>query len=135
MAQIHVFGYVEEDLIPKQSQTSIAYVCFHLREYLGKGRWQTYQVWVWGSDVHRMKRLGIKSGSLIWLTGKLELVDCTMDHGKVQTKVLKVYCSDFGYLPQRGTIKADTKQSTGIAAADDLPIPEEIDGDRMPLPE
>ncbi len=135
MAQIHVFGYVMEDPIPKQSQTNNAYVCFPLREYLGKGRWQTYQVWAWGSNVHHMKRLGIKSGSLIWLTGKLELVDCTVNHGKERTKALKVFCNDFGYLPHSKNGKVDTKQSNGIADTQDLPIPEEIDGDRMPLPE
>ncbi len=135
MAQITVFGHVAEEPVLKQSQKGNAYVCFSLREHMGKGRWQTYQVWVWGSNAYRITRLGMKSGSLIWITGKLELVDCTVNHGKERTKILKLYCSDFGFLPKRRYSKADTMQSTGISDIEDLPVPEEIDGDRMPLPE
>lgn len=135
MAQITVFGYVTEDPVPKQSQNSNAYMSFSLRENIGKGRWQTYQVWAWNQTVQRIIGLNVKSGSFIWLTGKLELVDCTVNHGKERTKVLKIYCSDFGYLPQRKSSKADAKQLSSIANTEVLPIPEEIDGDRMPLPE
>lgn len=135
MAQITVFGYVAENLVPKQSQKETAYVCFQLREYMGKGRWQTYQVWAWGSIVARMERLGIKEGSLIWLTGSLELVDATIKHGREKTKLLKVYCSDVGYLPRPKRSKQDAENETAAVQPECSPPPETLDGDRMQLPE
>ncbi len=135
MAQITVFGYVSEDPVPKQSQAKNAYVCFQLREYLGKGRWQTYQVWAWEPCVQRIIRLNVKRGSFIWLTGRLELVDCTVKQGKEKTKVLKVYCSELGYLPHRKNSQADAEMSTGMMDLPEYPVAQEIDGDRMPLPE
>ncbi len=133
MAQITMLGCVMENLVPKQSQAGIPYVCFPLREQIGKGRWQTYQVWAWNDLALRLNRLGIHKGVTIWLTGRLELVDCTSDRGKGRTKLLKVYCSDFGFLPGQKVPKASSPTDT--AALPELPIPKEIDGDRMPLPE
>lgn len=134
MAQITVFGTVAEDLILKRSQRNIAYVSFHLREYLGKGRFQTFQVWVWDSDADRIMRLGIHKGSLIWVSGSMELVDCTQQHGKERTKILKVYCKDFGYLPRNKGTDHLAQQENGITDAGFFPAPKELDGDRMPLP-
>ena len=135
MAQITVFGCVMEDPIPKQSQNQIAYACFSLREHLGKGRVQIFQVWVWGNDVARITQLGIKAGSLIWISGSMELVDCTQQHGKERTKILKVFCRDFGYLPkQKGTGQIASNE-TGISCPVPPPLVKELDGDRMPLPE
>ena len=91
MAQIQVIGYVDADLQLKQSQKETAYVSFYLKEQIGKGRWQTYQVWAWSNLAARMERLGVKEGSLIWLTGSVELVDCTTKHGQEKTKLLKIY--------------------------------------------
>ncbi len=133
MAQITVFGSVSEDLILKRSQRNIAYVSFHLRELLGKGRFQTFEVWVWGSDADRIMRLGMNKGSLIWVSGSMELVDSTQQNGKERTKILKVYCKDFGYLPRLKC--ADQIAQQGITDADSVPVPKELDGDRMPLPE
>lgn len=82
MAQIFVFGHVKENLLVKKSQKGSEYVCFHLKEHTGNGRTQTYQVWAWGEDVSRLVRFGVKEGSLIWLTGAIQLVDCTDSHGK-----------------------------------------------------
>lgn len=135
MAQITVFGYVTDDLVPKQSQRNVAYVCFHVKEHIGKGRCQTYQVWAWGNDVTRMTQLGIKNGSLIWLSGSLELVDCTENQGRERTKILKVYCKDFGFLPGRKIARQDMQQNRGIPPVSPPPIPEILDGDRMPLPD
>ena len=134
MAQIQVIGYVDADLQLKQSQKETAYVCFQLKEHIGKGRWQTYQVWAWGNLAARMERLGVKEGSLIWLTGSLELVDCTVKQGKEKTKLLKVYSSDFGFIPRRKTERQDADKGT-TAPVEPEPTPEVLDGDRMQLPE
>ena len=135
MAQITVFGSITEDLILKRSQRNITYVSFHLREFLGKGRFQTFQVWVWGSDADRIMRLGMNKGSLIWVSGSMELVDSTQQHGKERAKVLKIYCKDFGYLPRNKGADQFAQQKQGITEAGSVPAPLELDGDRMPLPE
>ena len=134
MAQIQIIGYVDTDLQLKQSQKETAYVCFQLKEHLGKGRLQTYQVWAWGNLAARMERLGVKEGSLIWLTGSLELVDCTVKQGKEKTKLLKVYSSDFGFIPRHKTERQDADKGTAAPVEPD-PTPEVLDGDRMQLPE
>lgn len=135
MAQITVFGYVADNLVPKQSQRNVAYVCFYLKEHVGKARWQTYQVWVWGNDVTRITQLGIKKDGLIWLSGSLELVDSTANQGKERTKILKVYAKDFGYLPYRRNARQDTQRTQSIPQPVPPPEPEILDGDRMPLPD
>ena len=134
MAQIQVLGYVDADLQLKQSQKETAYVCFQIKEHLSNGRWQTYQVWAWGNLAARMERLGVKEGSLIWLAGSLELVDCTVKHGRERTKLLKIYCSDFGYIPRCKAERQEADKGT-TAPIEPEPTPEVLDGDRMQLPE
>ncbi len=99
MAQIYVFGHVENDLVPQTSQKGSTYVCFYLKERTGKGRFQSYQVWAWEEDVFRLLNGKVHKGSFIWLTGTQELVDCTADQGKTKTKRLKVYCAA-SYIPK-----------------------------------
>ena len=135
MAQITVFGTVTEDLVLKHSQRNIAYISFHLREHLGNGRFQTFQVWVWSSDADRIIRLGIHKGSLIWVSGSMELVDSTQQHGKERTKVLKIYCKDFGHLPRNKDEDQFAQHENSITEAGSIPAPKELDGDRMQLPE
>ena len=137
MAQIYVFGHVEEDLVVKTSQKNSPYVCFTFKEQTGKGRTQSYQVWAWNADVSRLVKLGVKKGSLLWLTGTMQLVDCTEDHGKVKTKVMKVFLTNWGYLPGKYP-----RQNEADAENDPGPIPdppalpmEVMDGDREALPE
>lgn len=134
MAQIQIEGFVAAEIQQKLSLKKNVYVCFPLKEYLGKGRWQTYQVWAWGDIPARMERLSIKEGSRIWLTGSLELVDCTANQGREKTKLLKVYCSNFGLIPRHKTGRQNA--DIGIAASvESQTTPEVIDGDRMQLPE
>ena len=134
MAQIQVIGYVEADLQPKQSQKETAYVCFQLKEHLGKGRWQTYQVWAWDRVLAQLQRLNIGKGSLVMVSGFLELVDCTTNHGREKTKLLKIYCGNFETIPYR---KGERKSADKDPAVSEPPPPppEVLDGDRMPLPE
>lgn len=135
MAQIFVFGLVENDLEVKKSQSDSSYVCFYLKEHTGKGRMQSYQVWAWGDNVSHLTRLNVKKGSRVWITGTLQLVDCTMDHGKVHTKLLKVYLSNWGYVPSRHSVQNTAANELGLLQEDHLPSAEILDGDRKPLPE
>lgn len=137
MAQVFVFGQVGDDLELKTSQKGNVYVCFWLRELLAKGRFQQYQVWAWGEDAQRLERLRVKKGSMIWLTGLLQLVDCTVNHGQTKTKLLKVALTDWGYLPTQRL--APPVSHPAVSALADKEQPPDfpggiLDGDRDTLP-
>lgn len=135
MAQIFVLGRVEDDLVIKTSQSESAYVCFRLTEQAGKGRTQTYQVWAWNEDASRLDRLGVRKGKTIWLTGTLELVDCTTGQGTAKAKLLKVYLTNFGFVPGHYSGERHTAIPNGPETAAAAPPPEVLDGSREPLPE
>lgn len=137
MAQIFAFGRVEDDLILKRSQRDSTYACFGVTEQTGKGQSQYYQVWAWGDDTSRLARLGVRKGSQIWFTGTLQLTDCTTNHGKDRTKLLKVYLSGFGFVPGRPPkgIPTDPPNAPAATALPVQPPMEVLDGDREPLPE
>ena len=141
MAQIFVFGCVTADLQLKQSQKQTPYVCFDLAEHIGYGNGQRtvyYQVWAWGEDALRLIRLKIKKGSMIWLTGSQELVDCTSQNGDVKTKRLKVFLDNCGFLPSWQPKPPDVSLPDGqvtAACANSFPPLEVLDGEREALPE
>ena len=137
MAQIYVLGRVEEDLVVKTSQKNSPYVYFNFKEQTGKGRTQSYQVWAWNENVSRLVTLGVRKGSLLWLTGTMQLVDCTEEQGKGRTKVMKVFLANWGYLPtkQSASIQADVENETGQLSDSPIPPAEVMDGDRTALPE
>lgn len=132
MAQVFVFGRVEDDLKLKTSQRDTAYVCFRLRERLSNGLTQQYQVWAWGEDALRLDGR-VKRGSMIWLSGSLWLVDCTTNRGQTPTKVLKVALADWGFLP---TAQPTGSRAFAPANKEEPPDPpvRVLDGDRDPLP-
>ena len=133
MAQINVIGYVTQDIVLKQSREGNAYVHFFMKEYLSKSRYQTYQVWIWENMIPKLKRYKIKKGSLIWITGSLELVDCTAWGLQDMHKMLKINCNDLGAIRVN---LAEAKPAESMTADSVSPgSPEELNGDRNQLPE
>lgn len=136
MAQIFAFGRVENDLVPKKSQKDSTYVCFGFTEQTGKGQFQYYQVWAWDDEVSRLIQLGIKKESRLWITGTQRLVDCTAGRGKEKDKVLKIYLSDFGFLPGHFPKESPADFPNDPETAESTPPPMEVlDGERESLPE
>lgn len=135
MAQIHVFGRVMWDLIPKESQSKQQYVCFDLMERSSSNHPEFYQVWAHGDQVKRLMQLNVKKGSMIWLTGSQRLADIRLKDGST-VKKLKVWLTDFGFLPGQHPKAKPENEQHGSASAVTAPNPSEItDGDREPLPE
>ena len=133
MAQINVIGYVTQDIVLKQSREGNAYVHFFMKEYLSKSRYQTYQVWIWENMIPKLKRYKIKKGSLIWITGSLELVDCTAWGLQDMHQMLKINCNDLGAIRVN---LAEAKPAESMSADSVSPgSPEELNGDRNQLPE
>lgn len=134
MALVYTFGHVTNDIVPKQSQKGTSYICFYMQERLGNSQSQTFQVWAWGELVNHLTRIGIRKGSLIWISGTLELTDCTEGQGQNKTKCMKVYLSACGYVYGRQSKQLETASNeTGMLSP--IPPVTELDGDRMPLPE
>ncbi len=136
MAQIFVFGQVENNLDVKKSQKNSSYVCFYVKEQ-ANGRRQSYQVWAWDTDVSRLVQLGVKKGSQIWITGTLQMVDATDSQGIIKTKLLKVYLTNWGYisLPSSTHSHVNSKNEPAIPEAVSMNPTEVLDGDRDFLPE
>lgn len=133
MAQINVIGYVTQDIVLKQSREGNAYVHFFMKEYLSKSRYQTYQVWIWENMIPKLKRYKIKKGSLIWITGSLELVDYTAWGLQDKHQMLKINCNDLGAI--RVNLAEATPAESMTADSVSPGSPEELDGDRNQLPE
>lgn len=75
-------------------------------------------------------------GSRLWITGTQQLVDCTAGHGKDRTKLLKIYLSNFGFLPGRAPKESPTDSPDDPETADAAPpLVEVLDGERESLPE
>ena len=122
MAQIHVFGRVMHDLVPKEGQTKQPYVCFDLMERNGGNQPDFYQVWARGDAVARLMKLKVRKGSMIWLTGSQKLVDVRQKDGTT-VKKLKIWLTDFGFLPgQSSKAKSESGQHDPDGAAPVLEV-------------
>lgn len=133
MAQINVIGYVTQDIILKQSRGGNAYAHFILKEYISKNRYQTYQVWIWENTLPKLKRFQIKKGSLIWITGSLELVDYNATNRQEKIQILRINCNDLGVIRVNLAENVATESMTAESTPEGLPV--ELDGDRNQLPE
>ena len=137
MAQAYVIGRVTADFELKLSIHKHPYVRFDIAETIGsKGheRTQYLQVCAMGGDAERLVRARVKKGSLIWVSGSLELEIFTRRDDITTDKRLKVLLDNWGFVPA-GTnrdMKASLYNCSPIASPE---MVEAIDGEREPLPE
>lgn len=138
MAQTHVIGRVTADLELKTSSKSNPYLRFSLAERIGYGehaRTQYFQVWAWGQLARQLMASSVKKGSLIWVSGALELTDFLKKDGVTHDKLLKLSLKDWGFVFSAQGRGADSHQKAGVLETPpctDAPL---IDGEREPLPE
>lgn len=142
MSQIFAIGRVTADLEMQESANKTPYVRFDLAENIGYGeskRTQYYQVWAWAGDAKHLVNRRVKKGSLIWLSGSLELVAYTKKDGKTKDKLLKVTLDNWGYVPvsrtSAGPSHPPKDQPASPPPSDALPPVGRIDGDREALPD
>ena len=137
MAQIHVIGRITADLELKYGQSKNPYVRFNLAENIGSkehARVQYYQVWAWKEDALRLINSKAMKGSLLCISGTLELETYTKQDGISTDKRMKVLLNNWDFIP------ASNRRSIDAAAQLDFaPDPPTalggIDGDRDTLPE
>ncbi len=135
MAQIHVIGRITADLGLKYSQQGKPYVRFDVAENIGSGdrsRTQYYQVWAWGDQAARLINAGAHKGSLLWITGSLELEVYTKLDGRTADKRMKIKLNDWSFVhSSKGSYAPHHK----VADTSSATTAEVIDGDREELPE
>lgn len=138
MAQVYVIGRVTADLEPKTSVNERLYVRFDLAENIGNKehmRTQYLQICAMGGDAERIVRARVRKGSLIWVSGSLELEVFTKKDGITTDKRLKVLLDNWGFVPI-GSSKAERfvpdTAPPKMAVAESASV---IDGERETLPE
>ncbi len=137
MAQTYVIGRVTADLELKTSINRNPYVRFDIVENIGSrehSRTQYLQICAMGDDAERLVRARVKKGSLIWISGSLELEVYTRRDGVTTDKRLKVLLDNWGFIPV-GTDKAASKALDSKSSESLEEIPMVIDGERETLPD
>ena len=137
VAQTLVIGRITADLEMKTSATGNPYVRFDLVENIGNrenGRPQYFQICAWGDDAKRIVKARAKKGSLVWISGSLELEVYTKRDRITMDKRLKVLLDNWGFIP----VGASRERPRSMEqTAPEIPAPikaPEFDGDREPLP-
>lgn len=131
MSQLYCTGRVVSNLELKTSQKSVPYLCFPIAERVGYGKTahtQYISVWAWGTMAHQLISDGVGKGSVLWVSGSLELEEYVKKDGVTRDKRLKLKLKDWGFTP--------TQQPQGRPGQDQsIPPPGTIDGEREDLPE
>ena len=137
MAQAYVIGRVTADFKLKTSINQHPYVRFDVAENIGSKErsWTQYlQVCAMGDAAVRLVRARVKKGSLIWVSGSLELEIFTRRDGITTDKRLKILLDNWGFVPV-GTDKAAEKALDNKIPDTPREAVAVIDGDRETLPE
>ena len=131
MSQLYCTGRVVSELELKTSQKSVPYLCFPIAERVGYGRTahtQYISVWAWGAMARQLVSDGVGKGSVLWVSGSLELEEYVKKDGVTRDKRLKLKLKDWGAVPgQLAQHRPGQDQS--------IPPPGTIDGEREDLPE
>lgn len=140
MAQVFIIGRVTADFELQTSTNQNGYVRFSLAENIGYGdaaRTQYYQVWAWENDAKHLLRRKVKQGSLIWVSGSLELEEYTKQDGETRGKRLKVKLDNWDYVPlgKHDAGKDANPQDTSAPPVEISPPVEELNGDKEPMPD
>ena len=138
MSHLVAIGRVTADLELKMSVRQNPYIQFSLVEQIGYGetaRTQYIQVWAWGVLTQQLLDRSVRKGSLISVSGSLELEEYTKKDGVTRDKGLRLELSDWGFVPSQGRTGQSPGQ-TADTAQRPIPIPDgTIDGERETLPE
>lgn len=133
MAKLMCIGRVTADPELRESARKEPYVRFSLAENLGYGetaRTQYFQVWAWGHHAKNLVRRKVRKGSLIWVSGSLELEEYAKNDGKTQDKRLKLKLDDWDYVPA-----FQSKTESSIPQSEDPGPMGTVDGEREALPD
>ena len=132
MAQANLIGRVTSDLELKVSAKKVPYLRFSIAERVGyrdSAHTQYIQVWAWDVMAKKLVDAGVKKGSLLQVSGSLELEEYPKQDGVTRDKRLKLRLKEWGVAP------AAQRQEWTPRPVKEVPAPEIINGDLEPLPE
>ena len=99
---ISLTGRVTADLEPQTSQNGTPYVQFYVAVNKGFGEHQHpnfYQCVLFGKAVERAVNAGVQKGSLLFITGDLDLVDYTRKSDGHKGTIPKITVYEWNYIP------------------------------------
>jgi len=136
MADLFAVGRVTADFELKTSANQNPYVRFDLAENIGRGqssRTQFYQVFAYGENALQLIRAKVGKGSLIRISGELELEEFQKRDGVTKDKRLKVALYSWRFIHAGKPKEArDAQPQEGTdPSVESAP---EIDGERETLP-
>lgn len=137
MAQVYVIGRITADLELKTSEKNNSYVRFDIAENIGSRQnlhTQYFQICAWSEDANRLIKARAKKGSLIWVTGSLELEPYTKRDGVTVDKRMKILLDNWGFVPVGGAKTSKEGQAQTTSEVPSQQDYEGIDGDRDTLP-
>ena len=132
MSQLYCTGRVTSELELKTSAKKVPYLNFPMVEYVGYGRNahpQYLSVWAWGAMARQLADAGVGKGSVLWVSGSLELEEYAKKDGVTRDKRLKLKLNEWGFVP------AAQQPDWTPEHEKDVPAPDLVDGDRDGLPE
>lgn len=135
MAQIYVIGRITCDIEVKSSQKGNDYVRFDIAENIGskdRSRTQYFQVWAFNDEARKLISSKATKGSLVAVSGSLELESYTKKDGLTIDKRLKIYLNDWKFV----NIKNENGKHQNLpeASPGNTHFIECIDGERDDLP-
>lgn len=139
MSQLFAVGRVISGPELRTSVRQVPYARFSLAERIGAGNHahdQYYRVWAWGQLAERLKHANVRTGTLIWVAGSLELDSYSRrDNGQTEQQ-MKLTLLDWGFLPagNRQDNKTSSEQNEPGADWTDSDHAAVINGDRENLP-
>lgn len=137
MAQVYVIGRITADLELKTSEKNNPYVRFDIAENIGSRQnlhTQYFQICAWGEDARRLMKARAKKGSLIWVSGSLDLEPYTKRDGVTIDKRMKVLLDNWGFIPVGGVRASNEAPAPERSEMTSAANAEVIDGDRDSLP-
>lgn len=116
--QITLTGRVTADLELQTSQNNTEYVQFNVAVNKGYGEQEHpnfYQCVLFGKAAERISKAGVKKGSLLFITGDLDLVEFTRKSDNSKGMIPKITVYEWNYIPT-GKRTEDGNANTGSDA-------------------
>lgn len=124
--QISLMGRVTADLEIQTSTNGTDYIQFNVAVNKGYGEQEHpnfYQCVLFGKATERISKAGVKKGSLLFITGDLDLVEFTRKADGSKGMIPKITVYDWNYVPTgKRTEGSNTNTDSGTpapAGADD----------------
>ena len=122
---ITLTGRVTADLEIQSSSNGTAYIQFNVAVNKGYGEQEHanfYQCILFGKAAERLSKAGVKKGSLLFITGDLDLVEYTRKTDGSKGMIPKITVYEWNYVPTGKRTEGSNANNTGgsaPASADD----------------